>query len=47
MEMEECEPVEKPSTIPPLPYQMDYNTKVINKGTPYAFYFRQTSQRVK
>jgi len=32
MEMEECEPVEKPSTISPLYVQMDYNTKVINKG---------------
>ena len=30
--MEECEPVEKPSTISPLSCQMDYNTKVINKG---------------
>ena len=30
--MVECEPVEKPSTISPLSYKMDYNTKVINKG---------------
>ena len=32
MEMVECEPVERLSTISPLSCQMDYNTKVINKG---------------
>ena len=35
MEMVECEPVEKPSTISPLSCQMDYNTKVINKGARF------------
>ena len=33
MEMVECEPVERLSTISPLSCQMDYNTKVINKGS--------------